>query len=128
MTRSELATIDLTLFEPPPAEGYEIRVLWDAGWGLTIHAFYPHNISSMLAQLCISEVRDDEDIRNAFSQINWDGATCGWRLGYTEVSLVIKVLETIQRLQNMLWPKPTLVAVPPIEPLDRILTGGAFDD
>jgi hypothetical protein len=128
VTRSELATIDFTLFEPPPTGGYEIKVLWNENWGLTIHAFYPNGTSSMLAQLCLDESCDDEGIRNVFSEISWDNISGGWHIGRTKVDSVLKVLETIQRLQSMLWPEPTLVAVPLIEPLDRILMGGAFDD
>jgi hypothetical protein len=129
MTRSELATIDFTLFEPPPTEGYEIKVLWDEGWGLTIHAFYPNNTSSMFAQLCLDESCDDEGIRNVFSEISWDGVRVGWHIGPTKIDLTLKTLEAIQRLQSMLWPNPsTLTTGPSIEPLDRILTEGAFDD
>jgi hypothetical protein len=131
MTRSDLNAIDFTLFEPPETEGYEIRVLYDDGWGLTIHAFYPNGTSFMLAQLFISEICNDEGVRNSFDRINTDGAPNGWHIGYTRVEEVLKVLEVIQRLKCFLWPNPEtprIVPPSPVSSLDRILSESHFDE
>lgn len=131
MNRYDLNTIDFTLFEPPETEGYEIRVLYADGWGLTIQAFYPNDTSAMLAQLLISEVCNDEGVRNSFDQISPDGATNGWHIGYTRIDLVLKVLEVIQRLRSFLWPNPEtprIVPPSPVSSLDRILSESHFDE
>ena len=106
-------------------------MLYDDGWGLTIQAFYPNDTSAMLAQLLISEVCNDEGVRNSFDQISPDGATNGWHIGYTRIDLVLKVLEVIQRLRSFLWPNPEaprIVPPRPVSSLDRILSESHFDE